>query len=120
MVEIYHGKRWEHPTDAHAWMEVVEGRYHGQEVRQANVHVWVPEKHRGKGIALELVNQVIGDLEQYNSEQSEQAKRFHNAFVNLSTSSENYKPALGLFLKAGFEATGDGNNIIMRKRLGNW
>ncbi len=120
MVEIYHGKRWEHPTGAHAWMEEVKGIFHGQEVRQANVHVVVPEEHQRKGIAIELIRQVISDLEQYNREQSEQSKRFHNAFVNLSLAAENYKPALGLFLKAGFEATGDGNNIIVRRYLRNW
>jgi len=118
MVEIKH--RWTHPTGAHAWMEDVGGIFHGKEVRQASVHVVVPEEHQRKGIALELVNNIIDDLEQYNNGEPEQSKRFHNAFVNLSLAAENYEPALGLFQKAGFEATGDGNNIIVRKYLRNW
>ena len=111
---------WEHPSGARAYMKVGECIYENGPVNQANLHVRVPEEHQGKGIAKELLERAVEDLEEANTQLAVK-DQFHSAYVTLTMARGETAAAKATFESAGFhvEDDADGYTLLLRRRLAN-
>ncbi|MCD6522825.1 MAG: hypothetical protein J7K68_03670 [Candidatus Diapherotrites archaeon] len=113
------GNRWEHHTGAYAWIIEKPGVKDGREIRMAEVHVWVPEEHRNKGVATELLRRVVSDLEREN-ETLEAGRRWHSAYVKLAGQFSQTDISRKPYESAGFSVESEGIEVILRRRFWNW
>ncbi|MCD6414969.1 MAG: GNAT family N-acetyltransferase [Candidatus Diapherotrites archaeon] len=81
------GYNWHHePSGARAWIVdkytplVGKGK---KPIRQPEVHVYVPEEHRRKGIGSALIKKILKDLAEENLHLPKD-KRFYRVYVQLT------------------------------------